>query len=34
MANISTILSEIKTFSQYQQEELLSHFEEYLVLGA
>ena len=34
MANVSSILSDIKTLSQYQQEELLSHFEEYLVLGA
>ncbi len=34
MANVATILSEIKTLSQYQQEQLLSHLEEYLVLGA
>lgn len=34
MANVATILSEIKTLSQYQQEELLLHLEEYLVLGA
>lgn len=34
MANVATILSEIKTLPQYQQEELLSHLEEYLVLGA
>lgn len=34
MANVISILSEIKTLSQYQQEQLLSHLEEYLVLGA
>lgn len=32
MANVATILSEIKTLSQYQQEELLLHLEEYLVV--
>lgn len=34
MANVISILSKIKTLSQYQQEQLLSHLEEYLVLGA
>lgn len=33
MANVATILSEIKTLSQFQQRQLLSHLKEYLVLG-
>lgn len=34
MPNVSSILSEIKSLSLYQQEQILSHLEEHLVLGS
>ena len=34
MATVSSILSEIKSLSVYQQEQILSHLEEHLVLGS
>ena len=34
MANVTSILSEIKSLSLYQQEQILSHLEEHLVLGS
>ncbi len=34
MANVSSILSEIKRVSLYQQEQILFHLDEHLVLGS
>lgn len=34
MANVSSILSEIKSLSLYQQEQILLHLEEHLILGS